>query len=77
LLSNGGSSLTGDGKPKFFYGYIVVAAALLIVIIAHGAQYTFGIFFKPILTDKSSDLGCLLPLFGAMGFFRYLGRQAE
>ncbi len=38
-------------QPKFFYGYIVVAAALLIVIIAHGAQYTFGIFFKPILTE--------------------------
>ena len=41
----------GVKKDRFFYGYIVVAAALLIVIIAYGAQYTFGIFFKLILTE--------------------------
>ena len=41
----------GVKKDKFFYGYIVLAAVLLIVIIAHGAQYTFGIFFKLILTE--------------------------
>jgi len=41
----------GSKKPKFFYGFVVVTAALCIVIIAHGAQYTFGIFFKPILTE--------------------------
>ena len=40
-----------DGKPQFFYGYVVAAASLLIVIIAHGAQYTFGIFFQPILIE--------------------------
>ena len=74
MLSNGGSSLTGDGKPKFFYGYIVVAAALLIVIIAHGAQYTFGIFFKPILTEfdwtrvaTSGAFSLYLVLWGFLG----------
>ncbi|MBA7702773.1 L-lactate transporter [subsurface metagenome] len=50
-MSGGNSYLLKNKKLKFFYGYVVVVAALLIVIIAHGAQYTFGIFFKPILTE--------------------------
>ncbi len=63
-------------KPKVFYGYIVVAAALLIVIIAHGAQYTFGIFFKPILTEfgwtrgaTSGAFSLYLVLWGFLSIF--------
>ena len=45
------------GKPRdkqnnFFYGYVVIAAALLIVITAHGAQYTFG----PVLAGSIFDM---------------------
>jgi MFS family permease len=40
----------GD-RPRFFYGYIVVGAALLIMAIMWGAYNLFGIFFKPVLTD--------------------------
>jgi MFS family permease len=40
----------GD-RPRFFYGYIVVGAALLIMAIMWGAYNSFGIFFKPVLTD--------------------------
>jgi MFS family permease len=65
----------GD-KNKLFYGYIVVAAALLIVIIAHGAQYTFGIFFKPILTEfgwtsaaTSGAFSLYLVLWGFLSIF--------
>jgi len=67
---------TGDKKSKLFYGYIVVAAALLIVIIAHGAQYTFGIFFKPILTEfgwtkvaTSGAFSLYLVLWGFLSIF--------
>lgn len=35
-------------KPKFFYGYVVVALAFLIMVITGGTMYTFGIFFKPL-----------------------------
>ena len=66
----------GVKKDKFFYGYIVVAAALLIVIIAHGAQYTFGIFFKPILTEfgwtrgaTSGAFSLYLVLWGFLSIF--------
>lgn len=38
-------------KPKFFYGYIIVLAAFFILVILHGTMYTFGVFFKPLLTE--------------------------
>ncbi len=66
----------GDNQDKLFYGYIIVAAALLIVIIAHGAQYTFGIFFQPILAEfdwtraaTSGAFSLYLILWGVSGIF--------
>ena len=63
-------------KPGFFYGYVIVAAAFSIVIIAHGAQYTFGIFFKPILTEfgwtsaaTSGAFSLYLVLWGLLSIF--------
>ena len=38
-------------RPRFFYGYIVVGAALIIMAVMYGAYNSFGIFFKPVLTD--------------------------
>jgi MFS family permease len=38
-------------RPRFFYGYIVVGAALLIMTIMWGAYNSFGIFFKPVQTE--------------------------
>lgn len=38
-------------KKSFFYGYIIVSAALLIMFIAGGSQYTFSVFFKPVLNE--------------------------
>jgi MFS family permease len=37
--------------PRFSYGYIVVGAAFIIMIIMWGAYNSFGIFFKSVLTD--------------------------
>ena len=36
-------------KPRFFYGYVVVGAALLIMAIMWGAYNSFGIFYEPVL----------------------------
>jgi MFS family permease len=44
------SSPTPD-KPGFFYGYIIVGALFLIVMAQFGAQYSFGVFFKPMLDE--------------------------
>ncbi len=75
-MNRGNSYLIENRKPKVFYGYVVVAAALLIVIIAHGAQYTFGIFFKPILTEfgwargaTSGAFSLYLVLWGFLSIF--------
>ena len=38
-------------QAKFFYGYIVVAAAFLIITVMWGATYSFGVFFKPLLEE--------------------------
>jgi len=66
----------GSKKPGFFYGFVVIAAALCIVIIAHGAQYTFGIFFNPILTEfdwtraaASGAFSLYLVLWGLLSIF--------
>ena len=34
--------------PRFFYGYIVVVASFLILIITLGLFMVFGVFFKPL-----------------------------
>ena len=43
--------MTESKRPRFFYGYIVVAAVFLIMAVMWGTQYTFGVFFKPLLAE--------------------------
>jgi len=38
-------------EPRFFYGYIVVIAAFIILLVSFGVLHSFGVFFKPILTE--------------------------
>jgi len=38
-------------KPGVFYGYIVVAAALCIMVVIWATYLAFGVFFKPVLTE--------------------------
>lgn len=40
-----------DRKTSFYYGYIVVAAAFLIMMITMGAYFSFGIFLKPLVEE--------------------------
>ncbi len=74
-MNRQGALQTGK-KRKIFYGYVVVAAAFLITIISHGAQYTFGIFFKPLLEEfgwtkaaTSAAFSLYLVLYGILGIF--------
>lgn len=43
--------MTEDKNPRFFYGYVVVFAAFFILIATWGTAYSFGVFFKPVLTE--------------------------
>jgi MFS family permease len=38
-------------KPKFFYGYAIVASALSMSIVMWGARLSFGVFFGPVLDE--------------------------
>jgi len=41
----------GEKTPRLFYGYVIVAAALLIDMIMAGVHFTFGVFFKPVSSE--------------------------
>ena len=43
-----GLPLTEPKKPEFFYGYVVVAIAFLIMVVIGGTIYSFGVFLKPL-----------------------------
>jgi MFS family permease len=38
-------------EPRFFYGYIVVVAAFIIMVVSWGPYSVFGIFFNPLLDE--------------------------
>jgi MFS family permease len=40
-----------NGGRGFFYGYVIVIAAFLIMLLAYGIRNVFGIFFKPMATE--------------------------
>ena len=44
------SELRGS-EPRFFYGYVIVAIAFLLMLVMWGAYYSFGIFFEPLLAE--------------------------
>lgn len=59
---------------RFFYGYIVVGAALFITIVIWSAYYSFGVFFKPVLGEfgwtramTSGAFSLSMIIFGVMG----------
>ena len=39
------------GRPRLFYGYIIVLLATLIMVVTWGTFYSFGVFFKPVLLE--------------------------
>ena len=36
---------------RFFYGYIIVSAGFIVMTMTFGINYSFGVFFKPILAE--------------------------
>lgn len=37
--------MPGVARPRFFYGYVIVLVSLLMLIVMHGANVTYGVFF--------------------------------
>ena len=40
-----------EKRPRFRYGYIVILVSFFITVIGAGSQYSFGVFFKPVLNE--------------------------
>ncbi|OGO40275.1 MAG: hypothetical protein A2147_00550, partial [Chloroflexi bacterium RBG_16_57_8] len=38
-------------RNRVFYGYVIVAASLLILVVMHGTSASFGVFFSPLQTE--------------------------
>ena len=51
FLSKDDTLLLAVNRPKFFYGYVIVAAALLMSIVMWGSRLSFGVFFAPVLDE--------------------------
>lgn len=76
-MTNHRLSPSNAGKqPRFFYGYAIVLGSFIILLIAWGAQYSYGVFFKPIMyefgwtraaTSGAYSLGMVL--YGGFGVF--------
>ena len=46
-------------RPKFFYGYVIVAAALFMSVVMWGARASFGVFFEPVLKEFGWTRGAI------------------
>lgn len=46
-----GKKQSSNGGSGFYYGYIIVISAFLIMLLAYGIRNIFGIFFKPMATE--------------------------
>jgi len=70
------SLLTKTRKPRFFYGYVVVAAAATIQLVDLGIISTFGVFFPSFLTEfgwsRATISGASSLSFLLMGFLAIL-----
>jgi OFA family oxalate/formate antiporter-like MFS transporter len=45
------SGRTINNKSGIYYGYIIVLASFLILMMTYGSQYSYGVFFTPLLKD--------------------------
>jgi len=56
------------GPPRLFYGWIVVAGAFLILFMAYGTRYAFGVFFAALLDEFGWSRASLSGVFSLYAF---------
>ncbi len=73
---------TGSKKPKFFYGYVIVVAAFMVMVMTAGTLYSFGIFVKPLIEEfgwsRAVTAGAYSTALFVLGFlFTVTGRLTD
>jgi len=56
------------GPPRLFHGWIVVAGAFLILFMAYGTQYAFGVFFAALIDEFGWSRASLSGVFSLYAF---------
>jgi len=60
-------------KPRYFYGYIIVASSFVLMLLTFGINYSFGVFLGPLLLEFSSTTAATSGVFSMLtiisGFF--------
>jgi MFS family permease len=51
LTTQANSISSNEKKPRFFYGYIIILSAFVILWIVGGALTSYGVFLKPVLEE--------------------------
>lgn len=59
---------TRSGPPRFFHGWIVVTGAFLILFMAYGTQYAFGVFFAALIDEFGWSRASLSGVFSVYAF---------
>jgi MFS family permease len=57
--------------PRFFYGWVVVAAAFLVMFTGFGAAYSFPAFFEPLSREFGASRATVSLVFSAAGFLYF------
>ena len=50
-MTDGEAQQSRRAESRFFYGYVIIAAAFFILVVTWGTNYSFGVFFTPLLTE--------------------------
>lgn len=69
-------------RPPIFYGWIVTGCACLVLLLAYGAQYSFGVFFVAMLDEMGWSRASLAGAFSLysliyIGLSFYSGRLVD
>jgi MFS transporter, OFA family, oxalate/formate antiporter len=65
-VASPGARRPGPARP--FYGWIVVAGAFLILFVAYGTQYAFGVFFAALVEEFGWSRASLSGIFSLYAF---------
>jgi len=55
-------------RPRLFYGWTVVATAFLVLFMAYGTQYAFGVFLAALVEEFGWSRASLLDVFSLYAF---------
>lgn len=59
---------TPKNQPGFFYGYVIVIACFVMMVVWWGSFHSFGVFLKPLVTDFGWDRATTAIAYSLQGF---------